>query len=286
MTNTDVAQSEAQLAAGEASLHGAEAQLAITQANYRRIIGVDPENLAPASSVERIAPSTLNSAIAMGTVQNPSVTAAEYGVDVALLQVKIAEGALYPTLAAQYSAQYNVFPQLLSPKVFTDTVGVNLSVPIYQGGGEYSTIRANKEAVGQQQMNVDQVRDQARANVVTAWAQLQAAKAQIEAAQRQNAAAERALNGVRNEAQVGQRTTQDVLIAEQQLGECAAKPDRGAARPRRRLLRPVIGCRTAVGARPGAAGAGLRSVRALSAGARRLGRRAHAERAMISSPPR
>ncbi len=217
VTNTDVAQSEAQLAAGEASLHGAEAQLAITQANYRRIIGVDPENLAPASSVERIAPSTLNSAIAMGTVQNPSVTAAEYGVDVALLQVKIAEGALYPTLAAQYSAQYNVFPQLLSPKVFTDTVGVNLSVPIYQGGGEYSTIRANKEAVGQQQMNVDQVRDQARANVVTAWAQLQAAKAQIEAAQRQNAAAERALNGVRNEAQVGQRTTQDVLIAEQQL---------------------------------------------------------------------
>jgi len=46
---------------------------------------------------------------------------------------------------------------------------------------------------------------------------LQAAKAQIEAAQRQNAAAERALNGVRNEAQVGQRTTQDVLIAEQAL---------------------------------------------------------------------
>jgi outer membrane protein len=217
VTDTDVAQAEAQLAAGQATLHGAEAALETTRANYRRIIGADPTNMAPASSVERFAPSTLNAAVAMGTAQNPSVTAAEYGVDVALLQVKIAEGALYPTLAAQYSAQYNAFPQLLSPRTFTDTFGVNLSVPIYQGGAEYATIRSNKEAVGQQQQNVDQVRDQARANVVTAWAQLQAAKAQIEAAQRQNAAAERALNGVRNEAQVGQRTTQDVLIAEQNL---------------------------------------------------------------------
>jgi outer membrane protein len=217
VTDTDVAQSEAQLAAGQATLHAAEATLETTRANYRRIIGVDPLNLAPASSVERLAPSTLNAAISVGTMQNPNVLAAMYGVDVALLQVKIAEGALYPTLSAQYNVQYNVFPQLLSPKTFTDTVGVNLSVPLYQGGGEYSTIRANKEALGQQQLNVDQVRDQTRADVVRAWAQLQAAKAQIEAAQRQNAAAERALNGVRNEAQVGQRTTQDVLIAEQSL---------------------------------------------------------------------
>jgi outer membrane protein len=217
VTDTDVAQSESQLAAGQASLHAAEAALETTRANYRRIIGVDPSGLAPASSVERLAPSTLNGAIALGLAQNPNVLAAMYGVDVALLQVKIAEGALYPTLTAQYSVQYNLFPQFLSPKVFTDTLGLNLSVPIYQGGSEYSTIRSNKEALGQQQLNVDQVRDQARANVATAWAQLQAAKAQIEAAQRQNVAAERALNGVRNEAMVGQRTTQDVLIAEQNL---------------------------------------------------------------------
>lgn len=217
VTDTDVAQSEAQLAAGQASLHAAEAALETTRANYRRIIGVDPANLAPASSVERIAPSTLNGAVALGVAQNPNVLAAMYGVDVALLQVKIAEGALYPTLAAQYNVQYNLESQLLSPRLFTNTVGLNLSIPIYQGGSEYSTIRSNKEAVGQQQMNVDQTRDETRANVVTAWAQLQAAKAQIEAAQRQNSAAERALNGVRNEALAGQRTTQDVLIAEQNL---------------------------------------------------------------------
>jgi outer membrane protein len=90
-------------------------------------------------------------------------------------------------------------------------------VPIYQGGAEYSAIRLNKENEGQQRLNVEQVRDQARANVVQAWGQLAAAKAQVEAAIRQNDAAARALEGVRNEAQAGQRTTLDVLNAEQAL---------------------------------------------------------------------
>jgi outer membrane protein len=217
VTSTDVAQSEAQLAAAESTMHSAEAVLMTTRANYKRIIGVEPANLAPASSVDRLAPPTLNAAIAAGTAQNPSVTAALYGVDVAQLQVKIAEGALWPTLTGQYNIQQQLFPQITTPKLFTDTVMLNLSVPIYQGGAEYSAIRLNKETLDQQRLNVDQVRDQTRENVVEAWGQLQAAKAQIQAAERQNDAAERALTGVRNEALAGQRTTQDVLNAEQAL---------------------------------------------------------------------
>jgi outer membrane protein len=217
VTATDVAQAEAQLAAGEASLHGAESTLMTTKANYRRIIGVDPANLAPASPVDRLAPTTLNAAVAVGIAENPSVTAAVYGVDVAQLQVKIAEGALWPTLALQGSVQQQTFSNILTPNLFLGTVALNLSVPIYQGGAEYSAIRLNKEAEGERRLNVNQVRDQIQANVVQSWGQLVAAKAQVEAAIRQNDAAERALEGVRNEAQAGQRTTLDVLNAEQAL---------------------------------------------------------------------
>jgi len=217
VTSTDVAQAEAQLAAGEAGLHAAESTLMTTRANYRRIIGVEPSNLAPAAPVDRLAPTTLNAAIAVGSAENPAVTAALYGVDVAQLQVKIAEGALWPTLAVQGSVQQQTYPNILTPNLFLGTVMLNLSVPIYQGGAEYSAIRLNKEAVGQQRLNVDQVRDQTQANVVQAWGQLQAAKAEVEAAVRQNEASERALEGVRNEALAGQRTTLDVLNAEQAL---------------------------------------------------------------------
>jgi outer membrane protein len=217
ITSTDVAQSEAQLAAGEASLHAAESTLATTRANYRRIIGNDPLNLAAASPVDRLAPPTLTAAIALGSAQNPSVTAAEYGVDVAQLQVKIAEGALWPSLTLQGNVQRQWDSALLTPKLFTNSVMLNLSVPIYQGGAEYSAIRLDKENVGQQRLNVDQVRDQTQSNVVEAWGQLQAAKAQVAAAERQGDASERALTGVRNEALAGQRTTLDVLNAQQAL---------------------------------------------------------------------
>ncbi len=217
VTTTDVAQAEAQLAAGEATLHAAESTLMTTRANYRRLVGVEPNNLAPATPVDRLSPTTVNAAIAVGSAENPSVTAALYGVDVAQLQVKIAEGALWPTLALQGSVQQQAYSNILTPNLFLGTATLNLTVPIYQGGAEYSAIRLSKENVGQQRLNVDQVRDQTRANVVQAWGQLQAAKAQIEAAHRQNAAAERALEGVRNEAQAGQRTTLDVLNAEQAL---------------------------------------------------------------------
>ena len=217
VTATDVAQAEAQLAAGEATLHAAESTLMTTRANFRRIIGVDPANLAAASPVDRLAPTTLNAAVAVGAAENPTVTAALYGVDVAQLQVRIAEGALWPTLAFQGGVQQQVFSNILTPNLVLGTAMLNLSVPIYQGGAEYSAIRLSKETVGQQRLNVDQVRDQTHANVVQAWGQLQAAKAQVEAAVRQNDASERALEGVRNEAQAGQRTTLDVLNAEQAL---------------------------------------------------------------------
>ena len=217
VTMTDIAQAEAQLAAGEATLHAAESTLMTTRANYRRIIGVEAANLAPASPIDRLAPTTLNVAVAAGIAENPSVTAALYGVDVAQLQVRIAEGALWPTVALQGSVQQQIYSNILTPNLTLGTVALNVSVPIYQGGVEYSAIRLNKENEGQQRLNVEQVRDQARANVVQAWGQLAAAKAQVEAAIRQNDAAARALEGVRNEAQVGQRTTLDVLNAEQAL---------------------------------------------------------------------
>jgi outer membrane protein len=88
-----------------------------------------------------------------------------------------------------------------------------LSVPIYQGGGEYSLIRQAKETVGQKRIDLDTARDAVQANVITTWAQLETTKAQILATQTQVASAEIALNGVREEARVGQRTTLDVLNA-------------------------------------------------------------------------
>ena len=217
VTRTDVAQAESRLAAGRSALLGAQSNFVTSQANYRRVIGVDPGKLAPGTPVDRLSPNTLAKAIAQGQAQSPSVLAAMYGVDVAELGVKISEGALYPNFSVTASASQGWQPAFETIRETQASVIGQLTIPIYQGGGEYSTIRQSKETLGQQRLSLDVNRDQARATVVQSWGQLDAAKAQIEATTAQVNSAEIALNGVREEARVGQRTTLDVLNAQQEL---------------------------------------------------------------------
>ena len=90
-------------------------------------------------------------------------------------------------------------------------------MPIYEGGVVYSAVRQAKELLGQAQLQADLQREQVRALVVSNWGAWVNSSAIIQAAQAQVRAAEIALNGVREEAKVGQRTTLDVLNAQQLL---------------------------------------------------------------------
>jgi outer membrane protein len=217
VTRTDVAQSEAQLAAGKTQLLAAQATLTTTQANFRRIIGNEPQALAPGSPVDRFLPATLPAAVELSLIENPNVTAAMYGIDVNFLQVKVNEGALLPTVSLQASVQQAYEQSLQVFRTFGASAIAQVSVPVYQGGAEYSLIRQSKETLAQQRLVLEQTRDQTRANTVTAWGQLVAGKAQVASAQSQVTASEIALNGVREEAKAGQRTTLDVLNAQQAL---------------------------------------------------------------------
>ena len=143
-----------------------------------------------------------------------------FNIDAAVLQVKIAESALYPTLALVGSAQktYGSDPPIASLETFSASVTGQLTVPIYQGGAEYSTMSARPRRHWDSVVWISTPRATSRnQTMVQSWGQLQAAKAQIQATTTQVNAAEIALNGVREEARVGQRTTLDVLNAQQEL---------------------------------------------------------------------
>jgi outer membrane protein len=142
-----------------------------------------------------------------------------FNVDAATFQVKIAESSLYPTLNAVGSVQktYGSSTQLTNLESFSASGTAQLSIPVYQGGTEYSQIRQAKETLQQRRIDLDTQRDQQQQTLVQTWGQLEAAKAQVQATQTQVNAAEIALNGVREEARVGQRTTLDVLNAQQEL---------------------------------------------------------------------
>ena len=218
VTRTDVAQAEASLATSRSDFAAAQASLQGSIASFRQIIGIEPKKLDPASSVERLLPKRLGDAVEVSQVEHPVIAAALHQVDVVALSVKVAEGALLPTATINGSVNRSLDSQgATGAKSFAGIVSGQLNVPIYQGGAEYASIRQAKEQLSQARLQADLQRDGIRANVVTVWGQLETAKAQLISGQAAVTAAEIALNGIREEAKVGQRTTFDVLNAQQVL---------------------------------------------------------------------
>ncbi|AWN49419.1 channel protein TolC [Methylobacterium terrae] len=217
VTRTDVAQAEARLAGARAQVSLAEANLRTSIATYRQVIGVEPRQLAPGRPIDRYVPTTLTAAVDIGLAEHPAILSALHSVDSAEAQVKIAESSLYPTVSLTGNAAQVFDQQIANTRFFQGSIVGQVSVPLYQGGAEYAQIRQAKEQVGQARLQAELTRDQVRAGIVTAWGALEAAKARVIASQAQVQANEVALNGVREEARVGQRTTLDVLNAQQEL---------------------------------------------------------------------
>ena len=219
VTRTDVAQAEAGLAKGQSDALVAESNLKTSMANYRMVVGKEPVKLEPVQPATSGLPSSLDDAIHISQSEHPAILASTYGVDSASLSVKIAEGSLYPTVGVvgQVQKAYDSVSNITGSRSWVASVVGQISVPLYDGGTTTSTIRQAKETVGQQQLQTSAQREQVRAAVVSSWGILSNSKAIVEASQAQVNAAELALNGVREEAKVGQRTTLDVLNAQQTL---------------------------------------------------------------------
>jgi outer membrane protein len=217
VTRTDTALAEAAEAGGRSSLIQAQSSLESSRAVYRQVIGIPPAKLSPGRPVDPLLPKSFEVAITEGTDRHPAVVAAQYAVDFATLQVKVAEGALLPSVDAQGTLSRSNEPQIGIARQTTSSVGIAATAPIYQGGGEYAAVRQAKELMGQTRIQMDVTREQVRALIVQFWSQLSAAKASIQAAQTQVNAQQIALNGIVEEYKVGQRTITDVLNAQAQL---------------------------------------------------------------------
>jgi len=218
VTRTDVAQAEARVASAQYQVAQAIANLSSYRAVYHQVIGVEPGKLVPPSTaVERRLPAKLDGVIGAGLARNPAILASQFAVDAANFKVRMAEGGLAPNLNVQGQVLQSYDQSQAVDSAFGAAVTLNLSVPIYQGGSEYSAIRQAKEYLSQARIEVDVNRDAVRTQGVQYWGALEAAKAQIEAAQSQVAANTLALEGVREEWRVGQRTTTDVLNAQTDL---------------------------------------------------------------------
>ncbi|MEM9342200.1 MAG: TolC family outer membrane protein [Pseudomonadota bacterium] len=209
ITRTEVSIAEARLASSRSSFAAAQGALAQSREEYKRVTGVYPRQLASALRQPDI-PRTEAEARAVARKNHPAIKEAQRNVLVAELGVAVARAALNPTLTGTASVT-------AGSERSSQSIGIRLSGPIYRGGNLSSVIRraqANRDA---SRSTLHIVHRDIDREVGFAWADLAVAVASQNAADEEVRAARLALRGIREEFEVGQVTTLDVLDREQEL---------------------------------------------------------------------
>jgi outer membrane protein len=219
ITRTDVAQAEARLAQTEAALISAQAALRSSQLEYERIVGNPPSDLEKNPALPTVPPSE-DEVRRLAEANAPNYIASQETVTINEHAVNIAVGSLLPTVSVQASYTHGEagpdFGTDFSRSNSTVVQGV-VNMPIYQGGVEWANIRQSEENLNKAKMDREQSRRTTLEGASNAWESFRAAQASRASNAQQLKAQETAFEGVQQEAEVGARTTLDVLDAQREL---------------------------------------------------------------------
>ncbi len=216
ITRTDVAQAESRLAGARSSRLQAEGTLQISRATFQQLVGTAPQRLTVPQPLRPPVRTALEAA-QLAAANNPNVVAALFDEAGARDNIDIQVSQLLPQVSVQSQAFRNDNTLQSQTRLTGGQVVASLTVPLYQGGAEYSLVRQARQSAQQFRQVVDDQRRIVVQAATAAWEQLQSAKAQVDSVRAQIRAAEIALDGVQREAIVGSRTTLEVLNAEQEL---------------------------------------------------------------------
>jgi len=218
VTRTDIAQSEAALAGAQSALLSAQANLRGAQAIYREVIGVEAGELETVTKLPRL-PRDLDDAINTARRENPTLIAAKEMSSSGRLNAYSAIGAALPSITLSGSYTRTEDPALTAIGVETEVTELvaTLNVPLFRGGRAISGISAASSYSDALKYQVHASSDGVERGVIVAWNNYQASTSAVVAREQQIKASKIALEGVRQENQLGTRTNLDVLDAEQDL---------------------------------------------------------------------
>jgi outer membrane protein len=224
LTRTDVAQSDARLSVARGQLEQAQAQLISSKESYIRVVGTPPGQLEDPPALPNL-PAAPDTAVDVALKNNPVLLAAQRNGDATRFDIDAAKGARLPTLSGVVGGNYfnylGSYGSGTSPKPgqtgSAGTVGLQFSVPLYQGGGPSAQVR---QAQARRAQALEQATDTERgviAQTRSAYAIWKSSLEVIASSQQAVEANKLSLEGVRAENSVGNRTILDILNAEQEL---------------------------------------------------------------------
>ena len=220
VTTTDVSQAEASYASAQSQRISAEGNLEASKAVYSQIIGVAPKDIKEPENIEKLFPKNMEEALKYAQSNNYSVIAAKQNLKAKRYDVKVNKGDLLPSVNAyattgRLKTENYIYDK--NPTQDSVEVGVNFSMPLYNAGASRAKIRQSKYYQWQARENLLDAEDKLVADITSYWEYLSANKAKIKSVKSQIKAYQVALDGVREEEALGNRTVLDVLNQYQYL---------------------------------------------------------------------
>lgn len=231
LTRTDVAQSQARLALAQGDLQSARSNLIAAREEYIRLTGMAPDDLQPPPPLPGL-PASVGDAVAVALEDNPDLIAARERAEASRFDIDVAGSNRLPRVSIFTGGDYSNYLGTLGgsatgvafPQTSTAAqAGVNLSIPLFQGGRPAALQRQAQARSAAALENTIAAERDAIAQVRSAWSSWQAATAIIASNQSAVDAAALSLEGVRAENTVGNRTILDILNAEQELVNARAQ---------------------------------------------------------------
>ena len=217
VTKTDVAQSKARFSGAVSELNFAQANLKASRAVFEEIIGHNPNGLKAPRAIVKYLPRSLKSSIKRGMNEHPRILSATYREMSATHTVHVIRGELLPEINFEGSFQDRFHPATNVDRVSTTTVRGTFKMPLYAGGEITARVRQAKHVVLQRRQDLRTAQRRVRADAIASWGRVVSTKAKMIADMSQVSANRTALDGVREEEKVGQRTVLNVLDAQQEL---------------------------------------------------------------------
>jgi len=216
ITRTDVAQSKARLSRSISEKILSEAALTASRAAYKKTVGNAPSGLEQPVNLPAM-PASEEAAQDAAKKSNPELLAAVYTEKAARYNVKKQYGSLGPTVdvIARLNKSWENFSKIDAST--TQEIIAQLTIPLYQSGSVSSNIRQSRQIENQRRLEAVSMERLIVERVQNAWESYREATARIVSSEDQVMANDIALEGVRQESEVGSRTTLDVLDAEQEL---------------------------------------------------------------------
>ena len=215
-TRADVAQATAERELAVSDVASAKADLEVLRALFETLVGLPPDDLEPVAEPPPL-PDSLEAAREGALADNPAVRRAAHALAAANEAVRSVESEVSPRVDLSGGANHGGDAFSDARDSTTLRVDLQVTVPLYRGGDVSARLRRAKRVEAQLRARLEDARRDAARGAAEAWRRLDAARQNLTALEAAVEATRTALDGLQREAEIGERTTREVLDAERNL---------------------------------------------------------------------